>query len=165
MAQSQNEQRKAWFNGFTKLKWGIFSEMRCAFIAKVINYDSEKHVADIQPLANFSDGTESAQFLDVPVADNCYIIDEILDRLKPDFQAIDKNSTIAAHTNSNFINHYPKQHFMRAGVPVVAVVLDRDNDNWKGGREVNTYTPNSSRLHNANDAIVIAVLGGDAIDG
>lgn len=148
MAQSQNEQRKAWFNGFTKLKWGILSEIRCAFIAKVVKYNSKKHVADIQPLANFSDGTESAQFLDVPVAESCYIIDDILDRLKP-----------------NFANHYPKQHFMRTGVPVVAVVLDRDNDNWKGGREVNTYTPNSSRLHNANDAIVIAVLGGDAING
>jgi mRNA-degrading endonuclease HigB of HigAB toxin-antitoxin module len=147
MAQSQNEQRKAWFNGFAKLKWGILSEIRCAFIAKVVKYNNKKHVADIQPLANFSDGTESAQFLDVPVAENCYIIDDIFDRLKPN------------------LNHYPKQHFMRTGVPVVAVVLDRDNDNWKGGREINTYTPNSSRLHNANDAIVIAVLGGDAING
>lgn len=54
---------------------------------------------------------------------------------------------------------------MRAGVPVVAVVLDRDNDNWKGGRAVNNYIPNSSRLHDANDAIIIGVLGGDAENG
>ena len=54
---------------------------------------------------------------------------------------------------------------MRAGIPVVAVVLDRDNDNWEGGRAVNNYIPNSSRLHDANDAIIIGVLGGDAENG
>lgn len=54
---------------------------------------------------------------------------------------------------------------MRKGVPVVVAVLDRDLDNWGGGRSVNTFTPNTSRLHDGNDSIVIAVLGGDAENG
>ncbi|WP_103661432.1 hypothetical protein [Lactobacillus sp. HT06-2] len=171
MSQSQNEERKAWFKGMRKLKFGIQSEMRSAFIAKVVKYDKKKHLADIQPLANFSDGTQQAQLLDVPVAENCYIIDEILERFKPDYTATDKNSRIPAHPgapahdNSNFISHYRKKPFMRAGVPVVAVILDRDNDNWGGGRSVNNFTPETNRLHDINDAVVIAVLGGDAVNG
>ncbi|RVU70156.1 hypothetical protein EJK17_08985 [Lactobacillus xujianguonis] len=165
MSQSQNEERKAWFKGMRKLKFGIQSEMRSAFIAKVIKYDKKKHLADIQPLVNFSDGTEQAQLLDVPVAENCYIIDEILERFKPDYQATDTNSKIPAHDHSNFVPHYRKKPFMRAGVPVVAVILDRDNDNWSGGRSVDTFTPETNRLHDINDAVVIGVLGGDAING
>ena len=50
-------------------------------------------------------------------------------------------------------------------MPVVCVTLDRDNDNWKGGREVNTYDPETLRTHDVNDSIVIGVLGGDAVYG
>ena len=50
-------------------------------------------------------------------------------------------------------------------MPVVCVVLDRDNDNWKGGREANTYDPETLRTHDINDSIVIGVLGGDAVYG
>lgn len=160
MAQSQNEERKAWYKGIRKFKWGIMSEMQNAFIAKVVKYDKSTHTADVLPLANSSDGTVSAQYLDIPVAESCYILDEILDRLKPEFNKVDHHKNI-----SNIVGKYPAKHLMRPGVPVVCVILDRDNDNWKGGREVNTYTPNSSRLHDANDAIVVAVLGGDAVDG
>lgn len=159
MAQSQNEERKAAINAIRKFQWGILTGMDNAFIAKVIDYNEGEHTADILPLANSSDGETSAQYLDIPVAESCYMIDEIIERLKPEYKRID------AETGSNLVDKLPKKKLMRKGVPVIAVVLDRDNDNWEGGRAVNTYTPNSSRVHDANDAIVIGVLGGDAEDG
>lgn len=159
MAQSQNEERKAAINAMRKFQWGILTGMDNAFIAKVIDYNEGEHTADILPLANSSDGETSAQYLDIPVAESCYMIDEIIERLKPEYKRID------AETGSNLVDKLPKKKLMRKGVPVIAVVLDRDNDNWEGGRAVNTYTPNSSRVHDANDAIVIGVLGGDAEDG
>lgn len=159
MAQSQNEERKAAMNAMRKFQWGILAGMDNAFIAKVIDYNEGEHTADILPLANSSDGETSAQYLDIPVAESCYIQDEITDRLKSELAKID------AHVGSNLTGMLPKNPLMRAGVPVVAVVLDRDNDNWEGGRAVNTYTPNSSRVHDANDAIIIGVLGGDAENG
>lgn len=158
MAQSQNEEKNAWYAGFRNFKFGIMSELSTAYIAKVVRYDKSTHTADLLPLANGSDGQESAQYLDVPVAESCYILDEVLDRLKSEFDKVDHHKGI-----SNITSKYPAKPLMRVGVPVVAVTLDRDNDNWDGG--TNTYTPNSSRLHDANDAIVVAVLGGDAVDG
>ncbi|AKG66655.1 hypothetical protein [Lactobacillus helveticus] len=159
MAQSQNEERKQWYKAMRKFKWGIIAGIQCAFLAKVIKYYEDTHTADIQPLANSSDGEVSAQYLDIPVSENCYMIDEIIKQLKPELTKIDKKCS------SNIVEKLPKKRLMRDGVPVVAVVLDRDNDNWKGGRAVNNYVPNSSRLHNANDAIIIGVLGGDAENG
>ncbi len=159
MAQSQNEERKAAMNAMRKFQWGILAGMDNALIAKVIDYNEGEHTADILPLANSSGGETSAQYLDIPVAESCYMIDEIIERLKPEYEKVD------AKTGSNLVDKLPKKKLMRKGVPVVAVVLDRDNDNWEGGRAVNTYTPNSSRVHDANDAIIVGVLGGDAKDG
>ena len=159
MAQSQNEERKAAINAMRKFQWGILAGMDNALIAKVIDYNEGEHTADILPLANSSDGETSAQYLDIPVAESCYMIDEIIERLKPEYEKVD------AKTGSNLADKLPKKKLMRKDVPVVAVVLDRDNDNWEGGRAVNTYTPNSSRVHDANDAIIVGVLGGDAEDG
>ena len=63
-------------------------------------------------------------------------------------------------------NHAADEHLLRAqGVPVVCVTLDRDNDNWEGGRKANTYDPETLRTHDINDSIVIGVLGGDAVYG
>lgn len=157
---SKNEELTAIYKGMRKLTWGLRSSVQVAFIAKVVKYDKKTHRADLQPLANSSDGEVSAQYLDVPVAENCYILDEVLDRLKPEFKKIDSSDV-----SSGIVNKYSHKPFMRVGVPVVAVVLDRDNDNWEGENKVNTYTPNSSRMHDYNDAVVIAVLGGDAING
>ena len=159
MAQSQNEDRKQWYKAMRKFQWGIIAGIQCAFPAKVIKYYKTTHTADIQPLANSSSGEASAQYLDIPVSENCYIQDEIIDRLKPELAKVD------AHVGSNLTGRLPTKRLMRAGIPVVAVVLDRDNDNWEGGRAVNNYIPNSSRLHDANDAIIIGVLGGDAENG
>lgn len=159
MAQSQNEERDMWYKAIRKFMHGIVAGIQCAFPAKVIKYDNATHKADILPLANSSNGDTSAQYLDIPVSENCYIQDEILERLKPELAKVD------AHVGSNLAEKLPKRRLMRAGVPVVAVVLDRDNDNWEGGRAVNNYVPNSSRLHDANDAIIIGVLGGDAKNG
>lgn len=165
MANSRNELNKFALKTFKHMKDRSDMENSSAFIAKIVKYDSKKHLADVQPLANLLDGQKASQLLEIPVAENCYIIDEILERLKPDFTATDTNSRIPAHDNSNFVSHYPKHKLLRAGVPVVCVTLDRDNDNWKGGREANTYDPATLRTHDINDSIVIGVLGGDAVYG
>lgn len=165
MANSRNELNKFALKTFKHMKDRSDMENSSAFIAKIVKYDSKKHLADVQPLANLIDGQKASQLLEIPVAENCYIIDEILERLKPDFTATDSNSRIPAHDNSNFISHYPKHKLLRAGVPVVCVTLDRDNDNWKGGREANAYDPETLRTHDINDSIVIGVLGGDAVYG
>lgn len=165
MANSRNELNKFALKTFKHMKDRSDMENSSAFIAKIVKYDSKKHLADVQPLANLIDGQKASQLLEIPVAENCYIIDEILERLKPDFTATDTNSRISAHDNSNFVSHYPKHKLLRAGVPVVCVTLDRDNDNWKGGREANTYDPETLRTHDINDSIVIGVLGGDATYG
>lgn len=165
MANSRNELNKFALETFKHMKDRSDMENSSAFIAKIVKYDSKKHLADVQPLANLIDGQKASQLLEIPVAENCYIIDEILERFKPDFTATDTNSRIPAHDNSNFVSHYPKHRLLRAGVPVVCVTLDRDNDNWKGGREANTYDPETLRTHDINDSIVIGVLGGDAVYG
>ena len=159
MANSRNELNTYAIRAIKHLNDRNRMSYASAWIGKIVKYNSKKHLADVQPLANLLDGQKSAQVLEIPVSENCYIIDEILERLKPDFTATDTNS------HSNFVSHYPKHRLLRAGVPVVCVVLDRDNDNWKGGREVNTYNPNTLRAHDINDSIVIGVLGGDAVYG
>lgn len=159
MANSRNELNTYAIRAIKHLNDRNRMNYASAWIGKIVKYNSKKHLADVQPLANLLDGQKSAQVLEIPVSENCYIIDEILERLKPDFTATDTNS------HSNFVNHYPKHKLLRAGVPVVCVVLDRDNDNWKGGREANTYDPETLRTHDINDSIVIGVLGGDAVYG
>lgn len=171
MANSKNQENGYWYKTIQHLNDRMLANVDSAYIAKVVKYDSEKHLADVQPLANLSDGQQSSQLLDVPVAENCYMLDELLERFKPDFEAVDANSKIPAHDgapahqNSHFIEHYPKKKFMRVGVPVVGVVLDHDNDNWEGGRSTNNYDPETLRQHDINDSIIVAVLGGDAVDG
>ena len=165
MANSRNELNTYVIRAIKHLNDRNRMSYASAWIGKIVKYNSKKHLADVQPLANLLDGQKSAQVLEIPVSENCYIIDEILERLKPDFTATDTNSHISAHDNSNFVNHYPKHKLLRAGVPVVCVVLDRDNDNWEGGREANTYDPETLRTHDINDSIVIGVLGGDAVYG
>lgn len=159
MANSRNELNTYAIRAIKHLNDRNRMNYASAWIGKIVKYDSKKHLADVQPLANLLDGQKSAQVLEIPVSENCYIIDEILERLKPDFTATDTNS------HSSFVSHYPKHRLLRAGVPVVCVVLDRDNDNWKGGREANTYDPETLRTHDINDSIVIGVLGGDAVYG
>lgn len=161
MASSMEQMQKAASKGVQMFKDSIFAEIDSTYIAKVVKYDKKHHLADIQPLANLSSGQESAQYLDVPVAESCYIIDEILDRLKPEFESVDS----MRYSSSNLAGKLPKKHLMREGVPVVVAVLDRDMDNWQGGNSINTFTPNTARLHDGNDSIVIAVLGGDAVNG
>lgn len=145
MANTRNEVTIAVNEGIKRLVHGIMTNIECAQIAKVIKYDAKKHLADIQPLANTSDGQPSAQYLDIPVAANCYLLDEFIDKSKSAFEKGDFK--------------LPKKKLMRKGAIVVTVILDRDNDNWDG--KANTYMPFTSRLHDANDAIVIGILGGD----
>lgn len=164
-SSSQVELKNAWYNGFHKFEHGIYAGIKSFYIAKVVNYDKKKHIADVLPLANWSDGTKSAQYLDIPVAENCYLFDEMIDALRPEFEKLDSNSSAPSHTKTNFTGKLPKKRLMRKNVPVICAVLDRDNDNWGGGRSVETYTPNSGRTHDANDSIVIGILGGTWLDG
>lgn len=170
-SSSQAELKKAWYHGMHKFEHGIYAGIKSFYIAKVVKYDQSKHIADVLPLANWSDGTKSAQYLDVPVIESCYLFDEMADALRPEFSNADVNHTIPAHpgapahVHTNLAGKLPKRHFMRAGVPVVVAVLDRDNDAWKGGRSVETFTPASGRIHDANDSVVIGVLGGNWLDG
>ena len=145
-SSSQAEIKKAWYHGFHKFEHGIYAGIKSFYIAKVVSYDRKKHRADVLPLANWSDGTKSAQYLDIPVVESCYMFDEMIDALQ-----------------LSKLGKLPTQHLMRAGVPVVCAVLDRDNDNWNGSTD--TYTPNSGRMHDANDSVVIGVLGGSWLSG
>ena len=94
MANSRNELNKFALETFKHMKDRSDMENSSAFIAKIVKYDSKKHLANVQPLANLIDGQKASQLLEIPVAENCYIIDEILERLKPDFTATDTNSRI-----------------------------------------------------------------------
>lgn len=158
---SQAEEQSAWYNGFMRLVHGITIGINCFYIAEVVKYKKATHTADLKPLANLSDGQESAQVLDVPVTEQCYILDEIIDRYKPELEKLDANSKLPDHKETQLVKKLPKHKYMRKGVPVVVAVLDRDNDNWAGGRTPNAYNPNTGRIHDANDSIVIGVLGGD----
>lgn len=144
MANAHNTATEIVNTAIRNLKHAIMAEIECAQIAKVVKYDKKKHVADIQPLADTSDGQASAQYLDVPVADNCYLFDEFIENSKSVLQS------------GGF--KLPKKQLMRKGAIVITVILDRDNDNWSGSK---TYMPNTSRLHDANDAVIVAVVGGD----
>lgn len=86
------------------------------------------------------------------------MFDEMADALKPEFSKADRDHSLPEHSATSLASKLPKRHLMRAGVPVVCAVLDRDNDNWDGSTD--TYTPNSGRMHDANDSVVIGVLGG-----
>lgn len=70
--KSAEARNSAWYQAFSKYRDNIFKSIECNFLAKVVKYDSKKHIADVQPLINMSDGTSSAQYLDVPVARTCY---------------------------------------------------------------------------------------------
>lgn len=170
-ASAQNELQNAAYRAVENFRDAMFTETECAFIARITKYDKGKHVADVQPLTKLSDGTDSAQYLDIPVAENCYMLDELVDALKPEFEKADQNHTIPAHDgvpahiHTSLAGKLPKKHLLRVGVPVVCVVLDRDNDNWAGGNDASTYMPNTSRTHDANDSIIVGVLGGTWLGG
>lgn len=162
---SQAEEQQAWYQGFMRIVHGITIGISCFYIAQVVKYKKETHTADIKPLANLSDGQESAQILDVPVTEQCYILDEIIERYKPELEKLDANSKLPDHKETKLVNKLPKKKYMRKGVPVVVAVLDRDNDNWAGGRDASSYTPNTGRIHDQNDSIIIGILGGDPENG
>lgn len=134
---TQQELQNGVNNAFAKLCHGISNDIDCAFIAKVTKYDGSKHTCNLLPLANTSYGEKKAQYEDVPVSDNCYKFDEW-----------------AKSVSSMEGMKIPKPS-MKIGAIVVAVVLDHDTDDWDG--TASTYTPDS-RIHDANDSVVIGVL-------
>ena len=170
-ATAQNELQNAAYRAVENFRDAMFTETECAYIARITKYDKIKHIADVQPLVKSSEGIDSAQYLDIPVAENCYMLDELVDALRPEFEKADQNHTIPAHPgapahiHTSLAGKLPKKHLLRVGVPVVCVVLDRDNDNWHGGNDASTFMPNTSRTHDANDSIVVGVLGGTWLGG
>ena len=164
-SSSQNELQNAAYHAVENFRQAMFTETECCYIARLVRYDKKKHLADVQPLTQLSEGVDSAQYLDIPVAENCYMIDEMIDALKSEFSKVDTNTSLPEHESTSFVSKLPKYNLLRVGVPVVCAVLDRDNDNWKGGRDASTFMPNTNRTHDANDSIVIGVLGGDWKNG
>lgn len=164
-SSSQNELQNAAYHAVENFRRAMFTEIECCYIARLVRYDKKKHLADVQPLTQLSEGVDSAQYLDIPVAENCYMIDEMIDALKSEFSKVDTNTSLPEHESTSFVSKLPKNNLLRVGVPVVCAVLDRDNDNWKGGRDASTFMPNTNRTHDANDSIVIGVLGGDWKNG
>ena len=145
----QRDKQDAWYNAMQKLVHAITTDIDCAYLARVVSYDSKAHTADIQPLAATSDGAERAQYLDVPVSSTVYAPDELLAALKSEFKIIDKE------TGSGLVGALPGPS-MATGAVVVAVCLDQDSDNYSADGDV--YSLASSRQHSANDSVIVGVM-------
>lgn len=128
----------------------IFNRISVAQLGRVIKYDKKKHTVTVLPLAKSSDGEESAQLMDVPVARSCYQMDELIKKLKPEFKKIDNKA------NTNLGDKMPKAS-LKKGAVVVMVFMDNDTDNWTFGSS-KTFLPETNRRHDVNDAIVVGVL-------
>lgn len=155
MVEQVNKQN-AWYTAFKNFVNSINYDIDCAFPVKVVKYNKSQHLADIQPLNNFSDGSNKAQLLDVPVNACCYEFDEWLASVKADFAKVDayaddKGIPIA----SSFVSKIPKP-LMNVGATVVAVVLDHDTDDWDGTAK--PYTPATKRQHDINDSVIMGVI-------
>ncbi|QHJ77109.1 MAG: hypothetical protein [Bacteriophage sp.] len=135
----------------------IYNRISVGQLGRVIKYDKKKHTATVLPLAKASNGEESAQLLDVPVAKSCYQVDELVKKLKPEFKKIDKyQNSKGGKINTNLVTKLPKP-VLKKGAVVVMVFLDNDTDNWKLGT-AKTFLPETNRRHDINDAIVVGVL-------
>lgn len=145
----QKDKQDAWYNAMQKLVHAITTDIDCAYLARVVSYDSKNHTADIQPLAATSDGAERAQYLDVPVSSTVYAPDELLAALKSEFKIIDKE------TGSGLVGAVPGPA-MTTGAVVVVVCLDQDSDNYSADGDV--YSLASSRQHSANDSVIVGVM-------
>lgn len=145
----QKDKQDAWYSAMQKLVHAITTDIDCAYLARVVSYDSKTHTADIQPLAATSDGAERAQYLDVPVSSTVYAPDELLAALKSEFKIIDKK------TGSGLVGALPGSS-MTTGAVVVVVCLDQDSDNFSADGDV--YSLASSRQHSANDSIIVGVM-------
>lgn len=145
----QKDKQDAWYNAMQRLVHAITTDIDCAYLARVVSYDSKNHTADIQPLAATSDGAERAQYLDVPVASTVYAPDELLQALKSEFKIIDKE------TGSGLVSALPVPS-MATGAIVVVVCLDQDSDNYSADGGV--YSLASSRQHSANDSVIVGVM-------
>jgi len=134
----------------------ILLETNVAELAKVVKYDKKKHLADLLPLTNLPNGEPSAQLLDVPVVKSCYQLDELIEKIKPDFNDVDVFTTEhGKKIGSSFVKKLPKK-VMKKDAVVIVLFLNRDMDKWKGGN--GTFTPETNRLHDINDGIVIGVI-------
>jgi hypothetical protein len=147
---SQKRLQSSWYESFQKIIYGIVASIDCSYLAVVTRYDDEKHVADILPLMNTSYGESSAQFLEVPMLENCYRFDDWLKKVKPDFEAID------AKIDTKLAKSAPKKPKMKKGAVVLVVCLDGNTDNWDGTGV--TFTPETNRRHDANDSIIVGVI-------
>lgn len=145
----QKDKQDAWYNAMQRLVHAITTDIDCAYLARVVSYDSKNHTADIQPLAATSDGAERAQYLDVPVSSTVYALDELLKALKSEFKTVDDE------TGSKIVDALPGPS-MTTDAVVVVVCLDQDSDNFSADGDV--YSLASSRQHSANDSIIVGVM-------
>lgn len=132
----ESRSKNNWYSAFKNFKNAMNFATDCAYQATVVAYDKSNHTADIQPLANYSDGSNKAQVLDVPVDKNCYAFDEWLESNK----------------SSLGLKSVP-QPMMHKGAVVTVIVLDNDSDEWDGTGS--TYTPQTNRQHDVNDSRIV----------
>lgn len=153
---SQDQSQNSGYIAMQNIIHAIRNSIYVAEICKVVKYDKKKHTADVLPLANSSNGENSPQLLDVPVSKNCYQVDELIAAIKDDFNKIDIFQTEKGKKiGSSLIKHIPKK-VMKKGAIVIALIVDNDTDNWTGSNA--TFTPETNRMHDINDAIIVGVI-------
>lgn len=154
MVEQANKQN-TWYKTFEHFQNALNFATDCGYQAKVISYDKTKHIADIQSLANYSDGSGKAQMLEVPVSACCYEFDEWLEKVKDDLAKVDAYVADGTAMNTHFVDKIPKP-LMKPGAIVIVSVMDNDTDNWDGSNS--TYTPTSGRQHDINDSMIVGVI-------
>lgn len=157
MASAHNELVEIANRAFGNMLFGVKASISVAYIATVVKYDKKHHTADILPLHNLSDGQTSAQVPGVPVSRNCYYMDEWWDRVRDYFEILDESKH-----KTKFLKQMtpkkPRKPQMHKGATVIVVVLDRDYQNWNPEAST-TFTPETSRLHDISDSVIIGTVG------
>lgn len=134
----ETRSKNNWYQAFKNFSNAVNFSMDCAYHASVISYDKKNHTADIQPLANYSDGSNKAQVLEVPVSKCCYQFDEWVT------------------DNADKLGVKAPEPMMHEGAIVVVDVLDNDSDESDGSGS--TYTPQTGRQHDINDSRIVGCL-------
>lgn len=153
---SQDQEQNSSYLALRNIIHAIKNSIYVAELCKVVKYDKKKHIADVLPLANSSDGEPSPQLLEVPVAKSCYEVDELTTALKDEFKKIDKFQTEKGRKiGTGLVKKLPKK-VMKKGAVVIVLIVDNDTDNWTGKNA--SFTPETNRLHDINDAIIVGVI-------
>ncbi|GAY74293.1 hypothetical protein [Lentilactobacillus kosonis] len=129
----------------------LASQVHTHLIGRVISYNKEKAVCDVQPLALQSDGDKRAPLANVIVPDNINMINDIVEFAK----------WANGHTHPTVGGPTPAmpeailKHSFKVGSVVWVGIADTELDNWTGKSNFKIET---KRQHSVNDAVVEEVL-------